>query len=74
MKVDWSTNEVLFGDRETAEELTKLEILVPQSFANELSRLNEDGELSHVYGGVRRDSTTDFTLTAVQPVHTSKTL
>lgn len=36
--------------------------------------LDADGELSHVYGGVRRDSATDFTLTAVQPVHTSKTL
>ena len=36
--------------------------------------LDADGELSHVYGGVRRDSETDFTLTAVQPVHTSKTL
>ena len=36
--------------------------------------LDADGELSHVYGGVRRDSQTDFTLTAVQPVHTSKTL
>ena len=36
--------------------------------------LDDDGELSHVYGGVRRDEVTDFTLTAVQPVHTSKTL
>ena len=36
--------------------------------------LDEDGELSHVFGGVRRDDETDFTLTAVQPVHTSKTL
>ena len=36
--------------------------------------LDGDGELSHVYGGVRRDDATDFTLTAVQPVHTSKTL
>ena len=36
--------------------------------------LDADGELSHVYGGVRRDSETDFTLTAVQPCHTSKTL
>ena len=36
--------------------------------------LDDDGELSHVYGGVRRDDATDFTLTAVQPVHTSKTL
>ena len=36
--------------------------------------LNEDGELSQVFGGVRRDESTDFTLTAVQPCHTSKTL
>ena len=36
--------------------------------------LNEKGELAYVYGGVRRDDTTDFTLTAVQPCHTSATL
>lgn len=36
--------------------------------------VDTNGELSHVFGGVRRDDVTDFTLTAVQPVHTSKTL
>jgi hypothetical protein len=36
--------------------------------------LNAQGELSHVFGGVRRDDETDFTLTAVQPCHTKATL
>jgi hypothetical protein len=39
----------------------------------EVNMIPQVGDLSHVYGGVRRDETTDFTLTAVQPCHTKVT-
>ena len=36
--------------------------------------VSSTGELTHVYGGARRDKETDFTSTLVQPVHTSESL